>query len=467
MSADQFSEFLATHFSSIDDCEPYPSELLREFLELGALHHFIPAEMGGKLTHFTKLMKFVELTSYYSLPLGLSVGIAGSLFLRPIVLHAPPGLRDPLLHEFLVGPALGGLMLTEPTGGTDVAAFKTSYTEEDGVIRLNGTKCWGGLTGSAEHWLVAARLQRKGRLTGRMGLIYVPLETRGVTVHTYFDALGLKPITYGETHFLNVSLPAANLVALPGESPMRVIFDTLYRSRLGLPSIASGLCKRLAHEVAVRVESRRAFGMPLSQLDQVQFRLSELRGMSALNHCLSAFTGARVADSLAADKDMSGDNTLVNCAKIICTETMHLASDCAMQVFASAAYKRSHLVGRAYVDARPFRIFEGVNEVLDDTVYGQIAGRYGRCDRNAVETEIESFGLRLTGETCDRALDLFSEYAGTSQRERVVLGRITAWLVALAILERIAREEGTEVHDGRLFATRKLVELVAILPHLT
>jgi hypothetical protein len=299
-----------------------------------------------------------------------------------------------------------------------------------------------------------------------MGLIYVPLDTKGVKVLTYYDALGLQPITYGETHFDNVSLPAANLVALPGESPMRVVFDTLFRSRLGLPSIATGLCKRLAHEVAVRAESRQAYGGPLAQLDQVQFRLSELRGMSELNHSLAAFTGARVADHLAVDQVMSRDNTLVNCVKVICTETMHLSSDCALQVFASAAYKRSHLIGRAYVDARPFRIFEGVNEVLDDTVYCQIARRFDRCDRTAVQTEIESFGLHPSGPICDRALDVFSDYRGTSQRERVVLGRITAWLMGLAILEHTAREEETEMPDGRQFAIRKLVELIAILPHL-
>ena len=61
----------------------------------------------------------------------------------------------------------------------------------------------------------------------------------------------------------DVTLPAENVVALPGESPLRVIYDTLFRSRLGLPSIATGLCKRLAHEAAIRVENRQAFGLPL------------------------------------------------------------------------------------------------------------------------------------------------------------------------------------------------------------
>ncbi len=462
MISNQLTGFLATHFSAVDACDPYPDEVLREFLELGALHHFIPQELGGRYSSIEGLMEFVELTAYHSLPLGLSLGIAGSLFLRPVILHAPTELRDSILHDFLTRPALGGLMLTEPTGGTDMAAFRTNYTEENGTLLLNGTKCWGGLTGVADHWLVAARLHRRGKATKRMGLLYVPLKSRGVKVHTYFDALGLNPITYGETHFDNVSLPAANLVALPGEAPLRVIFDTLFRSRLGLPAIAAGLCRRLAHEVAIRVDNRRAFGVSLSNFDQIQFQLSELRGMHQLTRCLGRFTGARINDH----EDVSGDNTLVNCAKIICTETMHLASDCALQVFGSAAYKRNHLVGRAYVDSRPFRLFEGLNEVLDATVYGGIARRGTRCDRPAVEADLGRYGLCPSGEVSDRALDLFSVYTETSQRQRVVLGRITAWLMVLAILECEAGEEATDLHDGRMFATRKLAELTATLPHL-
>ncbi len=462
MANDQLTEFLAAHFSDIDEHMPYEDEVLREFLDLGALHQFIPTELGGRYTSIEGLMDFVELTAYHSLPLGLSLGIAGSLFLRPIILHAPPPLRDPIVNDILNNPASGGLMLTEPTGGTDVAAFQTNYVEDGGRLRLNGRKCWAGLTGRGDHWLVAARLHRKGKPTKRMSLIYVPFRTKGVRVDKTFDALGLNPIPYGETVYEDVTLPVENIVALPGESPLRVIYDTLFRSRLGLPAIATGLCKRLAHEVAIRVENRQAFGVPLSHFDQVQFRLTELRGMHELNHNLGKFTGARMTEH----KDVSGDNTLVNCAKIICTETMHLASDCALQVFASAAYKRNHLVGRAYVDSRPFQIFEGVNEVLDDTVYGVIAGRNSCCDRNAVEAELQRYGLTPTGDVCDRALELFSVHRETSQRQRVVLGRIVAWMLALAILQRAAKKRNIELRDGKLYATRKLAELTAIMPHL-
>ena len=459
--SDDIAAFLAANFSEIDQHRPYPEAVLQEYLALGALAHFVPEELGGKFKSAVGLIEFVELTSYYSLPLGLSVGIAGSLFLRPVVLHAPAAVRDPIVTEFLNKPAVGGLMLTEPTGGTDVSAFRTSYTVDADTLSLTGTKCWGGLTGKAEHWLVAARLKRGGKLTSRMALLYVPLSSAGITVHTYFDALGLRPIPYGETHYTDVQLPGSHIVALPGESPTRAIFDTLFRSRLGLPSISAGHCKRMAEEATRRAETHFVSGHPISHFDEIQFSLSDLRGMYELTRGLGHFAAAW----MDSHSDITGDNTLANTAKIICTETMNMASDVALQIFASAAYKRNHIVGRGYVDSRPFRIFEGVNEVLDESIYEMILRRNGSCDGEAVERELAHYGLHPSGKIYKTAIELFHKPA-TAQRHRVALGRILAWLVCLGIMENATQKSDQQRRDATLFASRRIASIAASIPYL-
>ena len=453
--------FLAANFADIDQHTPYPEAVLREYLELGALHQFVPEELGGKFTSAVGLIEFMELTSYYSLPLGLSVGIAGSLFLRPVVLHAQAAVRDPIVAEFLKQPALGGLMLTEPSGGTDVAAFQTSYTVDGDSLSLTGTKCWAGLTGKAGHWLVAARLKRSGRLTNRMALLYVPFSASGIKVHTYFDALGLKPIPYGETHYSGTLLPASNIVALPGESPTRAIYDTLFRSRMGLPSISAGHCRRMAYEATRRAESHIVSGHPISGFDEVQFKLSDLRGMYEVTHSLSRFSGAW----MDTHPDITGDNTLANTAKIICTETMSMASDAALQLFASAAYKKNHIVGRGFVDSRPFRIFEGVNEVLDESIYEMIVRRNGRCDPDAVARELAYYGLGPSGRIYKTALELFSKPA-TAQRQRVAFGRVLAWLLCLGIVEKATEKSDEQRRDATLFVSRQIAGIAASIPYL-
>lgn len=460
MAKTKIEEFLKSHFSAVDRQEPYGEELLRDFLQLGPLHYFIPTSLGGRLERVESYLEVVETTSYYSVPLGLTLGISGTLFLQPMVKFSRPEVRDPVVRDFLESPALGGIMITEPTGGTDIFGLNTTYTQDGEKLRLQGAKCWGGLTGRAGHWLVAARLKRGDRITKRLNLLYVPLVSEGVEVRTYFDALGLQPITYGQTHYEGVELPAAHIVAPEGQSGLRAIYDTLFRTRLGMPAIAAGLCKRLVHEVEERAEGRWAFGQKISQYDQVQFRISGLRGLAVLNHRLWRFTGGWMNDHA----DVSGDYTLVNAAKILSSETMQTAADSALQIFASAGYKRNHLVGRAYVDTRPFQIFEGSNDVLDENSYEAIVDRHGRCDGAALEEEFQRYGLSLAGDLPAGALELFEGKEELSQRQKVQLGRMISWIFALSLLQGT---DGNGEMEARRVAMQRIAELAAAVPYLS
>jgi alkylation response protein AidB-like acyl-CoA dehydrogenase len=454
--------FLKQHFSDIEKHTPYTQERLEEFLKLGPLHYFIPKALGGRYQSAFTFLNVIETTSYYSLPLGLSLGITGSLFLCPMVKHAVPKLREPVLKNFLETPALGGMMITEPLGGTDVFGLTTHYERDGHKLSLSGSKCWGGLTGLAGHWLVGARAKRGTRLTKKMNLLYVPLSAPGVKVETYFDALGLQPIPYGRTRYDRVEIPDYHILASEGMSGIRLLYDTLFRSRLGMPAIAAGHCKRMTDAVFDRVHDRRVFGKRLSDYDQVQYRLESLQGMYALNHALWQFTGQWMDDHA----DISGDYTLVNSAKLVCSETIGTASDSALQIFASAAFKRNHLVGRAYVDNRPFQIFEGSNDVLDENLYDTIVARHGTCDCVTVNQEFSHYGLALPQDMPKAALDLLDGPGSELQRDKVLMGRMLAWLFVGAMLRQTASYESEYFAQAEQLVFRRVAELAAQAPYL-
>lgn len=459
---EQLEAFLQHHFSAVDRHQPYGDELLHEFLLLGPLHYFIPTTLGGRCDQAESYLELVETTSYWSLPLGLTLGISGSLFLRPLVRFANPEVRDPVIQQFLKSPTLGGIMITEPTGGTDIFSLGTSYTEEDGQLRLQGTKCWAGLTGKADHWLVAARLARGGQLTKRLNLIYVPLSNPGVRVHTRFDALGLQPIPYGETHYEGTMVPHSHLVAARGQTGLRVIYETLFRTRLGMPAIAAGLCRRLTDEARTRVGRRSSFGTVLADYDQVRYRLEGLAGFAALNRQLWQFGGAW----MNTHEDVATDYTLVNAAKVVSSEAMQTAADSALQLFASAAYKGNHLVGRAFVDSRPFQIFEGANDVLDANTYEAIEGAHGRFDLAALAEDFARYGLALPVDLPAGTRELLDAGGQRSQRQRVQLGRLVSWAFALALLQRCDTPGNAGAAQARRIAVRRIAELGAAVPYL-
>jgi alkylation response protein AidB-like acyl-CoA dehydrogenase len=459
---DSLERFLRDHFAASSDYSSFDEEFLCEFLKKGPLHHFISPAFGGKFESTSSCLALLDMVSYYCLPLGLALGITGSLFLRPMSRLAPETLKAEVLPQFLDSSQLGGMMITEPSGGTDIFGLRTTLETNDGRAKLNGVKCWGGLTGRAEHWIVAARVKRGDTLTRRVAMVYVPLLSEGVKVENYFDALGLQPITYGSTRYSDVDLPESYVLSPPGGSALRSILDTLFRSRMGISAIAAGQCRRLADEVADRAKSRMTFGRAIGEYDQVQYRLSGLRGMQQINESLWHFTGFWAGQ----ESDVSGDHVLANASKVIASDGLSAAADSAVQIFASAAYKRNHVVGRAFTDSRPFQIFEGSNDVLHENTYDVLASRYGGVNVEVVGAELERYGLKLSEHIPQVVRDVLVRDPELSQRQKVHYGKMVSWILAQSILEKDSADTGKTVDDGMKLALRHLASLTAELQYL-
>ncbi|MCP4452454.1 MAG: acyl-CoA dehydrogenase family protein [Planctomycetes bacterium] len=215
--------------------------------------------------------------------------------------------------------------------------------------------------------------------------------------------------------------------------------------------------------VTERVHDRHVFGQALIDYDQVQFRVETLQGMAALNNALWQYTG----QWMDSHSDISGDYTLVNAAKLVCSETMQTASDSAVQLFASASFKRNHIAGRAYVDCRPFPIFEGSNDVLDENLYDTIVGRHGQCNCTTVNQEFEQYGLTLPQDTPQPVLDLLDTATVESQRDKVLQGRMLAWLFVGALHSQTAPKDGQYAAQARRLVRRRTAELAAQAPYLS
>lgn len=462
MDVNSLDTYLRPHFADASNVTPYDDAFLQDFLKQGPLHAFIPTELGGAETSARTAMEVLETTSYHSFPLGLTLGISGSLFVRPMVRLAAPALRDRVLSGFLKGSEMGGIMITEPEGGTDIFGLQAGVSVSEGTLTLNGRKCWGGLTGRAEHWLVAAREKKGDRLTRRIAMVYVPFATPGINVETRFNALGLQPIPYGLTSYNQVQVPEEHLVVAPDRNALRHLYDILFRSRMVISSIAAGHCRRLADETAHRARTRIAGGRPIAEHDQVAYRLEQIQGIEQINRSLWQ-TGA---EWMTEHQDMSSDYLLVNAAKVVATDALAFASDAAFHVFASAAFKKTHLVGRGYVDVRPFRIFEGVNDVLYANTYEILAKQYGEVTPDSLAEALAHYGFKLPANLSAGVFECLVPDSPPSQRQRVLLGELISWITALAVLEYRVAKEGDGREEGARYLRRHIAAKTAEAPYL-
>ena len=150
-----------------------PEEIIAGLAEIGGFGLSVPEEYGGFATGGeADYMGMVVSTEELS---RASLGIGGSLITRPeIVTRAlVAGGTEEQKHRFLPriasGELMGGIMVTEPDYGSDVAGVKVTATPTDGGYVVNGVKTWCTFAGRANLLLLLARTD-PDRSIGHRGL---------------------------------------------------------------------------------------------------------------------------------------------------------------------------------------------------------------------------------------------------------------------------------------------------------
>ncbi len=343
----------------------YEPEWLREFLRSGALRALFGPESTARGS-----LEIVRAAGYRSVELALSLGIVVSLFTDPVRRFAPGLWREKLEEGFLSGGWLGGMMITEPGCGTDMMACQTEYrVDAEGPV-LAGTKHWAGLTALADYWLVLARDDKKGKGFGFPSLnFYVCRATpESFVLLKRYGSAGLRSIPYGMTRIEARREILAPLLSGSKTDRFRQIHSILHRSRISISAIACGACARMADDVRTHVRDRRVFGKTLESYGQVQARVAEIEAARDIARVLHE-TACREAE--AADRPGSAGvpAQIANIVKVVASDLAFAAATSASQLLGGESYRTDTYVGRATADLRPFRIFEGSNDVLCDAIW--------------------------------------------------------------------------------------------------
>jgi acyl-CoA dehydrogenase len=342
----------------------YSPEFLRAILRGGGLRPLFSADgtAEGRLD-------IVRQCAFFSVEMALSLGITVSLFAAPVERYAPDLWRNELQEGFLSGGQLGGMMITEPGCGTDLAACVTHCRAGDGGWEISGTKHWAGLTGLADYWLVLAKDGEagKGFRFPSLNFYICRADPESFRLVKCYETAGLRSIPYGMTEIRAREGVLGPLLRGSKTDRFRRIHGILQRSRISIAAITSGACERLALEAGAHVRNRRVFGKTLAEYGQVQVRLAEIEAAREVSTVLYRIASRAAARADATDTDVDGLSA--NVVKIVCTDLAFAAATSASQLLGGESYRTDTYIGRATADLRPFRIFEGSNDVLCDAVW--------------------------------------------------------------------------------------------------
>lgn len=367
----------------------YNPDFLRGLLRAGGLNAMFGPESTGRGN-----LEIIRAAAFRSVELALSLGITVSLFTDPIRRYAPALWREHLEKGFRTEGRLGGMMITEPGCGTDLMACQTEYrVDEQGPI-LSGTKHWAGLTGLADYWLVLARdgEQGKGYRFPSLNFYICRATPESFRLLKRYASAGLRSIPYGMTRIEAREGVLGPLLSGSKTDRFRQIHSILHRSRISISAIACGVCARIAADIRRHVRERMVFGKALESYGQVQARVAEIEAAREITRVLHD-RGCREAEAADQSESAGVPAQTANIAKVVATDLAFAAANSASQLLGGESYRTDTYIGRAAADLRPFRIFEGSNDVICDAIW-QAAEKAAKTGGESFETSVRrAYGL--------------------------------------------------------------------------
>jgi alkylation response protein AidB-like acyl-CoA dehydrogenase len=189
-----------------------------------------------------------------------------------IATRASAEVRAQYLNGMLAGELVAAIALTEPGGGSDLAAVKTIARKSEGGWRLSGQKAWVTNATICDLMVVAAQTSSG---TAGIARFVVDLKSKGVTVEAAYPVAAGHPVGLGGIRLDEVFVPDACLMDTPGAG-----FKLAMSNINGARTHVAAMCVATLEAslgIAVRYCSQRhAFGKPLLEHQGLRWKLAEI-----------------------------------------------------------------------------------------------------------------------------------------------------------------------------------------------
>jgi acyl-CoA dehydrogenase len=348
---------VAPYLQEWEDAGEVPRDLHRKAAAHGLLGVSFPVEVGGEGGDLLDSVAVME----GMLAEGASSGLLAALFTSGIALpHLAASGNADLVVRFvrptLAGELVGGLAVTEPGGGSDVAGLRTTARRDGDCYVVNGTKTF--ITSGVRADFVTTAVRTGGPGHAGLSLLVVEKGTPGFTVDRSLAKMGWHCSDTAELGFANVRVHARHLVGAEG-SGFAQIADQFVVERIALAVHGYGIAARSLALTVAYCRERETFGKPLLGHQVVRQRLVEMRRQVEV---------ARSYTHDVARRHVAGEHVVAEAclAKQTAVEAAAYVCDQAVQLHGGAGYLHGTEVERHYRDARILPIGGGATEVLTD-----------------------------------------------------------------------------------------------------
>ena len=348
------------HVEEHAEAKAIPREFWLAAGKQGFLGLEIPEEYGGSEAgdyRFNAVL--TEELAKVNMSLPSCVGIHSDIVAPYLVHLTDEEQRRRWLPAFCSGDLLTAIGMTEPSGGSDLAALKTTAVADGDDWVLNGSKTFITNGYSADLVVVAARTSPEKKAKG-ITLFGVETAKTGFSRGRKLDKVGQDESDTAELNFSDLRCTDEDIVGELDHGFIHMM-ENLPQERLGCAVSNLAHARQILAETLVYATERKAFGQGIGSFQHNKFLLAELFTQvdvtqAYVDQCVVAH----------AAKDLTAVDAAE--AKWWTSQVQNEILDHCVQLHGGYGFMNEYRVARAWRDARVTKIWAGSNEIMKELI---------------------------------------------------------------------------------------------------
>jgi citronellyl-CoA dehydrogenase len=331
-------------------------EVFKKAGRLGLLGVNKPEAYGGMgLDYSYQMCVTEELGNCRCGAIPMALGVQTDMATPALARWGSDELRREFLAPAIAGDAVTSIVVSEASGGSDVAAIKTVARKDGDDYVINGSKMW--ITNAAQaDWLCTLVSTSDGAPHMNKSLVIIPANTRGVEIGPKIDKLGMRASDTCPIFFDNVRVPQRHRIGEEGMGFMMQMVQFQEERLCGAIGSVRGM-DQLIDATIQYCRERQTFGQPLIANQVIHFRLAELKTeVEALRSLVY-----RAVEDYVGGADVT---MLASMAKLKAGRLAREVADSCLQYWGGMGFTWDNPAARSYRDTRLLSIGGGADEIM-------------------------------------------------------------------------------------------------------